>query len=379
MSPHRVDLPKAVLLQEVSLRTSSAHQVRSLNLAVGEVLAADVLDVLSDKRYIISIKGSTITADSEAVLKPGDRVVVRVEQQLPRVVLNLVEVPLKTSLHQDDLLRWYRSNPAALRDMFSQAAEVLSHEKLGGLIRYVGRNDIKDVLELIKSLFFPPEDIEEGAFLRDYARNLGLLRENFLRKAAVDRRAPLTADRSLKGVLMKIAGDLTDAEREEKIPVREEGRLRELLDFLDRSVRTVEAHQMVNILCRERDDGFIFQIPFFFPGGVKAGDVFVRRNRNSEPGGDSFEVVLFLDMDALGKIVVEAGIRGERIRCRIRCENKELNEFLSGALDELSEAVRRAGCRIESVACIAETGLEGKKESFYRERLFPEDAVDLFA
>jgi len=31
------------------------------------------------------------------------------------------------------------------------------------------------------------------------------------------------------------------------------------------------------------------------------------------------------------------------------------------------------------VACIAETGLEGKKESFYRERLFPEDAVDLFA
>ncbi|HRR41911.1 MAG TPA: flagellar hook-length control protein FliK, partial [Syntrophales bacterium] len=150
------------------------------------------------------------------------------------------------------------------------------------------------------------------------------------------------------------------------------------LDFLERSVKTVEALQVMNILCREREDGFIFQIPFLFPGGVKTGDVFVRRNRNPGPDGNIYDVVLFLDLDALGKIVVEAGMRGERIRCNIRCENEELSDFLSSALDELRESVHRAGCTMESVACIAEADLEEKREAFYRERLFPGDAVNLF-
>lgn len=378
MSPHRVDPPKAVLLQEASLRTSSAHQVRSLDLAVGELLTADVLEARDGKQYLVSLKGSTLTADSEVLLKPGDRVVVRVDQQFPRVVLSLIEVPPKTSLLQSDLLRWYRSNPGALRDMFSQAAEVFSREKLGGLVRYIERNDVKDALKLVQSLFFQPEEIEEGAFLRDYAQNIGLLREGVLRKAVGDRGAPPTAERSLKGVLMKIAGDLRNAETGTGSPARDEEGLRGFLDFLERSVKTVEALQVMNILCREREDGFIFQIPFLFPGGVKTGDVFVRRNRNPGPDGDIYDVVLFLDLDALGKIVVEAGMRGERIRCNIRCENEELSDFLSSALDELRESVHRAGYTMESVACIAEADLEEKREAFYRERLFPGDAVNLF-
>ncbi len=378
MSPHRVDPPKAVLLQEASLRTSSAHQVRSLDLAVGELLTADVLEARDGKQYLVSLKGSTLTADSEVLLKPGDRVVVRVDQQFPRVVLSLIEVPPKTSLLQSDLLRWYRSNPGALRDMFSQAAEVFSREKLGGLVRYIGRNDIKDALKLVQSLFFQPEEIEEGAFLRDYAQNIGLLREGVLRKAVGNRGVPPTAERSLKGVLMKIAGDLRNAEMGTGSPARDEEGLRGFLDFLERSVKTVEALQVMNILCQEREDGFIFQIPFLFPGGVKTGDVFVRRNRNPGPDGSIYDVVLFLDLDALGKIVVEAGMRGERIRCNIRCENEELSDFLSSALDELRESVHRAGCTMESVACIAEADLEEKREAFYRERLFPGDAVNLF-
>ncbi len=380
MNPPSVRPPGFPILSPAADRVLPANRNALPPLTVGEILTAEVLETGGGKSCLISLKDATILARSEAALRAGDPIVVRVEQLLPRVVLSLLETEGGGRSVPGDYLRWHRSNPDALRNMFAQMAEMFRPESLGGLSRYLAREDVQSILRLTESLFFSKESLGKGLFLRDYAENLGLFWEGSLGKA-LNRQPDAAGRRSLKGLLMKVLGNLRSAAEGKAVSEGEKAGLQRLMEFLETSVKAIEAHQIMNALCQERDKGFLFQVPFVFPGGVKTGDIFIRRDdgKAGPEGGDAYEVVVLLDMDALGRVVVEARMRAGQVSCLIRCESPEVRDVISGCLDELKGAVRAAGLRIESAGCLAEVDLEERCEAFYRDRLFQGDAVNLFA
>lgn len=380
MNPSSVRPPGFPIPSPAAGRVLPVNQNALPPLTVGEILKAEVLEAGGGKSCLISLKDATILARSEAALRAGDPIVVRVERLLPQVVLTILETDGGERSVPGDDLRWHRSNPDALRNMFAQMAEMFRPESLAGLSRYLDEGDVRSILRLTESLFFSKESLGKGLFLRDYAENLGLFWEGSPGKAP-GRQPDAAGRRSLKGLLMKVLGDLRNAAEGKAASEGEKAGLQRLMEFLDTSVKAIEAHQVLNSLCQERDQGFLLQIPFAFPEGVKTGDVFIRRDdRSAGPGGgDAYEVIVLLHMDALGRVVVEARLRGGEITCLIRCESPEVRDVISGCLDELKGAVRAAGLRVESVGCLAQVDLEERCEAFYRDRLFQGDAVNLFA
>lgn len=381
MNPRSVGHPGFSILSLSADRVLSLSREALPRLTVGDILKAQVLEVGGGRSCIISLKDTVIPARSEAALRAGDSIVVRVERLLPRVILSLLETEEPARPVREDYLRWYRSNPDALRNLFARAAEELHPGPEAALSRHLIPERLQSIHRLMASLFFSKENAGKGFSLREYAENLGLFWESSLGKALSGRRPDAAGKGCLKEMLMKVLGELRSAAEGGAVPEGERAGLWRGIEFLETSVRAIETHQIMNILSREQDGGFLFQIPFDFPGGVRTGDIFIRRDDGGRGSGEDAgcEAIVLLDMDALGRIVVEARMRGEGIRCLIRCESPEVRDFISGYLDDLKEAVRAAGLKIESAACLADAGLEERCEAFYRDRMFHGDAVDLFA
>jgi hypothetical protein len=265
--------------------------------------------------------------------------------------------------------------------MFQQLVEKL---QTGVLERFAGTaagNDVQALLRLAESLLFSGKTSGQGLMIKDYMENLGLLWESSLRKAAAhDPKTFESRYQGLKGLLMQLAAQIREAMDAKGFPAPAGTDMRDLLDLLDTSVKTIEAQQIVNVLCQERDDGWILQIPFVFPEGLRTGDILVRRDakEGADPAKESFEVVFLLDMDALGRVAVEANIRQGRIGCLIRCESGDVRDFITGALGELKEALDGIGLRVETVGCVDEADLPAWSRRYYWDRVCQEDVVNVF-
>jgi hypothetical protein len=353
------------------------------DLAVGEIARADVLEICGGKSFLISLKNTTLLARSEAVLHTGDRINVKVERLFPQVILSLLVSDRKEITMQEDYLRWHRFNPEALKNMFAQITEKFSPESMGRLGRYLVKEDISHILRLTESLLFSGERSCKGMFLLDYIQNLGLLQESTLKaKLKNPKTSRVTGTTTLKGLLLKISADLRNVGEERTMSETEKAGIDGLLEFVETSIKAIEAHQIINVLCQEKGNGFMFQIPLVFPEAVQTGEIFIlqdQRNAAYKNAKDSFDVRMLLDMDALGRIVVEARMKDNRINCLIRCERENVKIFMQSALDELTGTVEALGCRFDSVGCLSEALLVERIDAFYREHLFQDDAVNLFA
>ena len=94
-------------------------------LSVNEVVEADVLEKIGDRKLAILLKTAKILVDSEIPFKGGEKITVKVEQLHPRVILRFIQNEKKTEDSKiSDYLKSYRSNPKALYDLFMQLARV---------------------------------------------------------------------------------------------------------------------------------------------------------------------------------------------------------------------------------------------------------------
>ncbi len=85
--------------------------------------------------------------------------------------------------------------------------------------------------------------------------------------------------------------------------------------------------------------------------------------------------MIFLDLDILGKISVNASVREDSFRSLIKCEREEVKDIVSSELDKLKSVLSAIGYRVDYIDCLQEDELAQKREEYFGEQSF--SAMDL--
>jgi len=348
-------------------------------LSVGEVVEAEVVESTRHGKALLLLKNSQVVVSSELLLKKGEKVAVRVAQLHPGVVLRIVQNEISQKSRLMDYLRFYRSNPKALLEFFTDGIDRFSPEKLGELAGRLEKEDVRNIQNILKSLIFSGESLKNPLFFRDYVYKLGYLLETELGEALKGRSGGTTnAPQTLKELLLRVSGRLQLLMESENLPAAEK-----LLVFVRSSLQTMESHQAVNCLFQEYEGKYMFQIPLLFPEDMGLAEIFVKfGDRDSKSKGRRGEksVLFLLNMDVLGDIVVEAKVKTKKIGCVLKCGNENVCDFIRPFLEELGDRLMALGYEIDYLKCVTEKdNLKIKSEHREFQNLFALDGVDILA
>jgi hypothetical protein len=324
-------------------------------LTVGEVVEAEIVERQGERTFLISFKNRSILADSEIPLRVGEKRSVRVEQLSPRVLFRVLQNMKSESLKFADFVKYIATNPTALLDLFVEGNGRFSPGNLGELATLIGKEDIESLQKLIQTMTMSKGTLTDG-FFKDYIYNLGYLMEKELGEALEKKfgRAKniARASENIKGLLSKISDKVDMLMMNARHPGAEK-----LSQFINSSLKTIEAHQVVNVLLQENENEYMFQIPLLLPEQLGLAEIFVKfDDMDSKRGGRKKQqkVLFLLSMDALGDIVVEATIDMKRMGCIVRCGREEIGAFIVPFLRELEEKLVALGYDIAHLKCVTE-------------------------
>ncbi|MDD2670944.1 MAG: hypothetical protein PHG91_00435 [Syntrophales bacterium] len=323
-------------------------------MALGETLDALIAGRTDYKNVLIRIRGAAIAAETEVPLEVGEKIQVRVDSLQPRVVLSVIGRTNPETSILNDYLRLFRSSPKGMADLMGALLErIRTLEAAGRLLQGGMQGELRQLLE---SLLLTKETVKDPLWLQRYIAGLGLLWEKGLLKAARERSSEI-GGKSLKSVLMNLIAESPAAAGDPAAAVEIKG-LAELL------LKTIEAHQVVNILSQERDGRFFIQVPFLTPGGVGAGDILIETEEREGKGkrdARKFNIRISVEMDVLGRLNIDAGISAGALSCSIRCCDDTARDFITGSLDSLADGLKALGYRIERLECYV--GKDNPEES----------------
>lgn len=379
--------PDLFHLQNIALQnTKEVSKAASLLPFVpGENLNALVVGHPSPHTVRLQIKNTTMTADSQIPLQVGEKLTVRVDQIVPSIVLKVINRTEDETLISSGFIKYFRSNPQALKELFDLAKDFFGGEKLTELSGHISSKDTLTIANLMDKIIISKANVTNPLFLKESVAALGLTFERGLMQNLL---APLLpteekSDPTMKEVLLKMSSDLKSTELTgdlAKTGVQQ--KIEQLSGFVDQALRVIESLQIVNVLAREQDQLFAFQIPFQFPGGIRMQDIFIETEArgNEQNKGKRYRVVLFVDMDALGELAVDAGVNEGKLRCTIKCQNREVRDFITALLPELQEKLASVGYAESALQCNLERELPSWKQDFLANyRLFSQSAIDLTA
>jgi len=379
----------------------------------GEVVDALVREKLDGQKVVLVMKNQHIMADSEIPLAEGEKIAVKVDQLQPKVVLRVLSQDqaeagrLKEMQPIKEYLLLHRSNPEALKAVITESQDVLTPQMLDGLARNLNQEDLKVLVKSFQDIVFTKSSTGEPDFVKDYISKLGLVQENNLMKIVKDQvkegrtgvpvskgeaetTAPDDAGRvktaadNLKVQLMRLSDDIErlfekGAVKDEKVAQQ----LNRLGDFAGRAVKSLESQQVVNVLMQESDNRFMLQIPFQLQGGIRMAEVYVEKDRDAgrkDPEGRSYRVVFFLDMDAIGSVMVDANIREKRISCTMKCETEPVRAFAAAQLPVLENSLAAQGYQIDFFSCSLEKSIAEEKHQYVSgQNFYAEHAVHVIA
>jgi len=347
-------------------------QQPSTGLSVGQTLEARVLERLEDGRFIIRIGSSHVTAEAQPALRPGQAMTLRVESLNPKVLLSIAPSP--EACTKAERLRVFLSNPGALTQSLAELTEIVSGSRGADLCRLAGRDNVAALLDVLASAMLGREQIDRGFSLRGTVRSLGMQLESDLRKVLESpgehRDIPPA---SLKPSLMKLIDELQARLHSVETQPADAKTIRELTPALERTVRTIENQQVLNVHFQETEGKLLIQVPLILPGLMGKADIFVR-DEDWRPGRggrkESFQVVFALEMDALGAVMAQAHFHGKTVYCGIQCENDEVAAFVAGLLPGLQERLRQIGCTTVDLSVSAVGNVREAMDECLREELY---------
>lgn len=352
--------------------------------SVGDIHAG-IVEKAGPARLLLTIKNQSFLADSDLPLKVGDKLLVRVEQLQPQIVLRVVNHEGAPSSLMNNYLRLYMEKPEALMDIFRRGSEVFNQNLPKGLLPESVKESIGNILRTIDSLIFSEGTSQNSSFIKDYAANLGFLLEYGLLKMLQARREQgrHQAPEGLKGAFIKLAEELQSLIKDGR-SVGQEGaqKLTQLLKFAESSIKAIETGQIINIISQENDGRYALQIPLLFPDGIRTGEIFIEtgeKGKGVEREKNRYRVAIFLSMDALGDMMVDVTMAGVKIGCLFKFEDREAQDFFTSLLPGLENALSLLGYDGEYLTCITDKNLSRAREECRSELLQNQDVINLFA
>ncbi len=365
-----------------TLEVSRAHLPLS-NLVPGETLTVSVTEKLSANQYLLTLKDASITARSDIPLNPGEKLQVKVQSVQPQIILTVVDTQKQSTDAKvnERLLQW-RVNPDSLTQLLGKVAEFSAHLKSGDLPLVMSQRNIDGLIKLLNNIVFSAQTKTNPLFVKDFVTQIGLLLESDLGKIAThsakDGRVPVPAE-NLKASLLILSAAITEAQKDiAKYDAPVLAKLMNLSSFTSEALKTIEARQAVNIVYQQNESGLYLQIPLMLGEALRQADVFITPDDKNAKGSKKFSscsVVIFLDLDYLGEIYIDASVREGRIRCIIQCESEEVKLLVDATAGQLKEALGGIGYDVDQVDCLRITGLGNKKAEYMEQQLL--DSMNL--
>ncbi len=334
-------------------------------LSVGEIVKAEVIEQFGDRNVLILLKGKRITADSALMHNKGERVKARVEQIQPRVILRIVGNQTSPSSVIRENIGFYRLNPTGLIDFFNEVNRIFSQKDLGNLFSLLGKENMTTILKMVQSLTLSQSTLNTG-FFKDYIYNLGYLMEKELGEALTRKfgkaSAVKKASHNLKGLLLALKNKLHGLTTDKK-----HHGVEKLLRFIDLSVKSIEAHQVSNVVLQERDNVYLFNIPMLSPDGMGLAEIFLKFDGKDAKGSGqkkTCKMVCMFTMDALGDIIVETTIEEPKLKCDIYCQDQTICDFIIPFLAEIKERLDAIGYEASYVTCVIGKDMEKMKKGY---------------
>jgi len=355
----------------------------SKNLVPGETLRALVTGCTPDQKACLQIKGSTVIAESPFPLQPGDKLTVRVEQLLPSLVLRVLDPIDEDSIKTINFVKLFRSNPNALKDLFISLKDLLSNENIDGLSKLITNKDLQTLPKVLEQVIVSRSSFNDPLYLKESLTALGLTLESDLKKILADPSFRAEGDNppNLKTILLNLASELQYVgTNDDLIKMGWQQKLEGLANFVDHALQVIESLQIVNVLAQDQDQLFAFQIPFQCSDGIRMQDLFIEteKEKNGQGKESRYRVVLFVDMDALGELAIEASFRGGTLQCTIKCSTPGTADFMERCLAELQEKLSGLGYVAPQVQCILERDLPSWKQDFLLDhQIYSQNTINL--
>lgn len=351
-------------------------------LVLGERLNVLVLGDSHNRKILMQIKNSTFLAESSLPFQRGETVTVQVDQIYPTLVLRTISVEESEISRINEFLKFYRSNPGALKEMIASLKALFSEGTPNQLTQSLSKQEVQNLHKILAQIIISKDNIANPLFLKDYIVALGLTGERRLLKALSDPAALAGGKRgaTLKEVLLKLSAELAAVQPAPGDNEPDGFRIRQFTDLADRAATVIESLQIVNVLAQEKDGLFMLQIPVQFPDGIRMQELFIEtdREKGEQDTGKQCRIVLFLDMDALGELAVDIGINEGTLHCALKCPDQNVFDFMQPFLPALGQALSEIDYAVGVIQCVLDRDIASWKRDFLQDHsLFTRNSIDV--
>lgn len=370
-------------ISSIPAKISPAADVTRANLPLfsllspGEKLTVSVVDKLSSNQYRVSFKNVSLTATSDIPLQIGEKLQVMVHAVMPQIVLSLGEAQRQSAEMkiQEGLIQW-RMNPNALIQLFQTSGDFLELLRSGELPLNMTAKEMDALSKLLGDLILSPQTKNHSLFVKEFASRLGLFMESDWSQAVAklprEGSVPLNSD-SLKASLLKLTAELNEVLHSgSKIDSATTGKLTSLAAFVSEAIQSIEARQALNVVYQQNESGIYLQIPVAAGEMMRQADIFITPDNKNASGSQKYSscsIRIFLDLDYLGEISIDAALREGRIRCIIKCEDEDIRHLIDSAAGQLKKALSGIGYGIERIDCLQVSELKEKRAEFIEQQL----------
>ncbi len=342
-----------------------------LTLRVGDLLKGKVLRILPDGRAIISFKGTEIVARPKVALSAGEEIFAKVQTLGSEIKLGLLS---KQARLQSEFLRTlgrtWQSNAS-----LGKLADMLAAARLraaSGL-----KSSELSILDRILALLGPGEKAGSAAIaerLMSLARALGLVHEASMARAIVLGTPFMLLKRqlqkSLKPNLEKLVAMIS--KRVSGGGIRDAAtrtNLQRVLSLCTDLYDNVEFQQLANHFLRQRGAQLYLQLPVVWLGESGVAELMVRSRKEDAKDGridpDRCQIVLLIDLSALGRIKAVAAVNDGRISCLFATERKAVREFIVEHSGRLADGLQAVGFKVTDIkAMVSSAPLPRQLEAF---------------
>lgn len=356
------------------------------NLVPGEMLTVGVVEKLSANQYLLALKDASITATSDVPLTVGEKLQVKVQSIQPQIILNLIDTQKQnTDAKVNERLLQWRTNPESLIQLLSKVDEFSANLKSGDLTLAMSRKKIDGLIKLFSNIVFSPETKTNPLFVKDFVSQIGFLLENNLGKIAAHSGkngvVPELTE-NIKASLLNLSQAITEA-LSAKLDVQVTSKLMNLASFTSEALKMIEVRQAVNVVYQQNESGLYLQIPLAMGETLRQADIFITPDDKNAEGPKKYSsssIVIFLDLDYLGQISIDASLREGRIRCVIKCATEEVKQLVTASAEQLKEALGGIGYGVEQIDCVRVSELERKRAEYIEDQLLGSmDLINHFA
>jgi hypothetical protein len=381
-------MPPAPISQANNTTTKNSIEISRSNVSLqgiilGETIQTTVLEKLAGNKYTLALKNMQIPATSNNPLSIGEKLIVKVESLQPQIVLNIIDNKNQSRIAtiNGNLLQW-RANPEALLQVINKVAGFAKLWETFDLPQSFPKNDVEKLMKLFDNITLSPRTRNNPLFLKDFVSRIGLMLESSLQKTVSDpskRGMEKPLEDNLKALLLKLSSAAGNVLRENPKPdIEIMAKLQNISAFTEEALQAIEVKQVINSVFQDSDNGMVLQVPVALADGFRLADIFITPEGKDEQGKTKFSsctVAVFLDLDILGKIAVNANFREGGINCIIKCESEEVTDLISNNLDELKNALLGIGYRTGYIDCVQEKELRQEREEFLAEQSFFADQL----